>query len=96
MATAKKSTKSVKVSDLPKEPELSPFHRLKYNVDRKRALIKEHTEDLVEMEYELQLRCPHYATEKYQVERPGDMYQKTILVNMIHCKECGLERIIPQ
>lgn len=73
-------------------PGMYGFSRLKYNVEKKRALIEQHQADLVVLEQELQIRCGHYDTETYMDQRPGDLYQPIIHVKVIRCKTCGLTR----
>lgn len=96
MAT-KKITKVIPPTQEPEETESGgtlPFHRLRYNVEKKRGQIATHQAELIPMERELQLRCDHYDVERFQQEQPGDFYNKTILVNMIRCNTCGLTRPI--
>lgn len=90
MATAKKT---IKTPQAPAEPERLPFSRLKYNVDKKRALIKEHQAELIDIERELQLRCPHYDLERSTESTVSDdFYRKEVVITVLRCKECGLTR----
>jgi hypothetical protein len=95
MVTKKLTKQQVSVVEVEDDiAEQLPFSRLRYNVEKKRQQIITHQAELVDMERELQLRCDHFDTTRFSESRPGDFYNKEIVVQVIRCNTCSLTRTV--
>ncbi len=65
--------------------------RMRLNVERKRAFVQKHTEELEVMEEELKRTCPHAEVTTRQIMvQSNDFYHSNEPQLEIVCKVCGL------